>query len=189
MTRMTGLSGTALALVLASGGAAWAQDVTLNVWSWQAPMSAQWDEIFAVYEAANPGVDVVFRGVPGTDYPTVLQTGLSGDGGPDLLMLHPYASVAPYARAGQLRAITPEDVPELSNFLPEAIAAAVIGLARTLGMETIAEGIETLEQQNYLMRIGCNKVQGYLHSKPLPAKDYLAFVSAYHAEPIQPGTR
>jgi len=64
-----------------------------------------------------------------------------------------------------------------------AIAAAVIGLARTLGMETIAEGIETIEQQDYLMRIGCSKVQGYLHSKPLPAKDYLAFVSAYHAEP------
>ena len=64
-----------------------------------------------------------------------------------------------------------------------AIAAAVIGLARTLGMETIAEGIETIEQQDYLMRIGCDKVQGYLHSKPLPAKDYLAFVSAYHAEP------
>ena len=89
-------------------------------------MSAQWDEIFAVYEAAHPGIDVVFRGVPGTDYPTVLQTGLSGDGGPDLLMLHPYASVAPYSRAGQLRAITSADVPELSNFLPEAIAAAEI---------------------------------------------------------------
>lgn len=126
MTRTTGLSGTALALVLATGGAAWAQDVTLNVWSWQAPMAAQWDEIFAVYEAANPGIDVVFRGIPGTEYPTVLQTGLSGEGGPDLLMLHPYASVAPYARAGQLRAITEADVPELSNFLPEAIAAAVI---------------------------------------------------------------
>ncbi len=113
-------------LILATGGAAWAENVKINVWSWQAPMAESWDKIFAAYEAANPGIDVVFRGIPGTDYPTVLQTGLSGDGGPDLLMLHPYAAVAPYSRAGQLRAITSVDVPELSNFMPEAIAAARI---------------------------------------------------------------
>jgi raffinose/stachyose/melibiose transport system substrate-binding protein len=126
MTRTKTLSGTAIALILATGGAAWAEDVKINVWSWQAPMAESWDTIFAAYEAANPGIDVVFRGIPGTDYPTVLQTGLSGDGGPDLLMLHPYAAVAPYSRAGQLRAITSADVPELSNFLPEALAAAKI---------------------------------------------------------------
>lgn len=61
-----------------------------------------------------------------------------------------------------------------------AIAAAVVSLARTLGMDTIAEGIETLEQQNYLARIGCDKVQGYLHSRPLPAADFLTFVRQAH---------
>jgi EAL domain-containing protein (putative c-di-GMP-specific phosphodiesterase class I) len=56
-----------------------------------------------------------------------------------------------------------------------AIAAAVISLAKTLGLDAIAEGIETLEQQEYLARIGCNKVQGYLHSRPLPAADFAAY--------------
>jgi diguanylate cyclase (GGDEF)-like protein/PAS domain S-box-containing protein len=61
-----------------------------------------------------------------------------------------------------------------------AIAAAVIGLARTLGLDTIAEGIETHEQQDYLVRIGCDKVQGYLHSQPIPAQAFAVFVSDYH---------
>ncbi len=56
-----------------------------------------------------------------------------------------------------------------------AIAAAVVSLAKTLGLDTIAEGIETLEQQEYLARIGCDKVQGFLHSRPLPAADFAAY--------------
>jgi diguanylate cyclase (GGDEF)-like protein/PAS domain S-box-containing protein len=59
-----------------------------------------------------------------------------------------------------------------------AIAAAIIGLAKTLGLDAIAEGIETCEQQDYLARIGCDKVQGFLHSQALPAADFAAFVSA-----------
>lgn len=60
-----------------------------------------------------------------------------------------------------------------------AIAAAVIGLARTLGLDAIAEGIETLEQQDYLMSIGCDKMQGYLHARPIPAPDFETFVIRY----------
>jgi len=56
-----------------------------------------------------------------------------------------------------------------------AIAAAVISLARTLGLDAIAEGIETREQQEYLARIGCTKVQGYLHSRPLPAAEFARY--------------
>ena len=58
-----------------------------------------------------------------------------------------------------------------------AIAAAVIGLARTLGLDAIAEGIETREQQDYLVRIGCDKMQGYLHARPLPADAFAAFIT------------
>ncbi len=61
-----------------------------------------------------------------------------------------------------------------------AIAAAVIGLARTLGLDSIAEGIETREQQDYLAWIGCDKVQGYLHARPSPAADFAEFVAACH---------
>ena len=60
-----------------------------------------------------------------------------------------------------------------------AIAAAVIGLARTLGLEAIAEGIETVEQQDYLVSIGCDKMQGYLHAHPMPAPEFESFVIRY----------
>jgi diguanylate cyclase (GGDEF)-like protein/PAS domain S-box-containing protein len=62
-----------------------------------------------------------------------------------------------------------------------AIAAAVIGLARTLGLDAIAEGIETREQQDHLAQIGCDKVQGYLHSKPVPADAFAVFAVGYAA--------
>ena len=58
-----------------------------------------------------------------------------------------------------------------------AIAAAIIGLAKTLGLDAIAEGIETQEQQDYLAKIGCDKVQGSLHSRPLPAEAFVAFAT------------
>jgi len=60
-----------------------------------------------------------------------------------------------------------------------AIAAAVIGLARTLGLDAIAEGIETVEQQEYLASIGCDKVQGYLHARPMPGEQFLSFAREF----------
>jgi EAL domain-containing protein (putative c-di-GMP-specific phosphodiesterase class I) len=48
------------------------------------------------------------------------------------------------------------------------IASAIINMAHTLRKEVVAEGVETLEQLDYLRRAGCEKVQGYLLSPPLP---------------------
>lgn len=50
-----------------------------------------------------------------------------------------------------------------------AIVNAVIGLGRSLGMQTMAEGIETEDQLDLVHRHGCSEVQGYLFSPPLPA--------------------
>lgn len=51
----------------------------------------------------------------------------------------------------------------------EAISRAVIGLARSLGLETVAEGIEREDQAEFLRSEGCDIGQGYLYSRPLPA--------------------
>ncbi|NIZ92986.1 putative bifunctional diguanylate cyclase/phosphodiesterase [Kineococcus rubinsiae] len=50
-----------------------------------------------------------------------------------------------------------------------AVAAAVVSLARTLGLGVVAEGVETLEQDAVLVELGCDYLQGYLYSRPVPA--------------------
>ena len=49
-----------------------------------------------------------------------------------------------------------------------AICRATIGLAHSLGLEVVAEGVETLAQLDYLRELECDKLQGYYFSKPLP---------------------
>ena len=56
-----------------------------------------------------------------------------------------------------------------------AIVSAIIAMANSLNLDVIAEGIETEAQLNYLASIGCNKAQGYLLGKPLPAKEFTQF--------------
>ncbi len=56
------------------------------------------------------------------------------------------------------------------------ILEAVIGLAKSLGLPTIAEGVETAEQMFTLRGMGCDFIQGYYFSKPLPPDDFEGFV-------------
>ncbi|MBU0593167.1 MAG: EAL domain-containing protein [Gammaproteobacteria bacterium] len=57
-----------------------------------------------------------------------------------------------------------------------AIVGAIISLASSLGMRTIAEGVETEGQLAFLREKGCNEVQGYYFSKPLPADQFELFM-------------
>ncbi len=58
----------------------------------------------------------------------------------------------------------------------KAIVAAIISMASSLSMQTIAEGVETAGQLAFLRNQGCNEVQGYYFSKPLPAEQFEAYV-------------
>ena len=59
------------------------------------------------------------------------------------------------------------------------IVAAVVGLGQSLGLNTVAEGIETQEQAEMLLWLGCELGQGWLYGRPVPAAQLAAVVSDY----------
>lgn len=56
------------------------------------------------------------------------------------------------------------------------IADSIVGLARSLNLEVIAEGVETAQQLSLLQTLGCMVYQGYLFSRPLPVDAFESFV-------------
>jgi EAL domain-containing protein (putative c-di-GMP-specific phosphodiesterase class I)/GGDEF domain-containing protein len=74
----------------------------------------------------------------------------------------------------------------------DAIVASVVGLARAVGAECIAEGVETAEQLETLRAMGCKRAQGYLFGRPVPAAELPASVArceAYLALTARLGSR
>jgi EAL domain-containing protein (putative c-di-GMP-specific phosphodiesterase class I) len=65
-----------------------------------------------------------------------------------------------------------------------AIVKAVIALGQSMGLEVIAEGVEQAEQARYLRELGCDVMQGYLVSRPLPADQIGLFLARYHDRPF-----
>ncbi len=58
----------------------------------------------------------------------------------------------------------------------KAIVSAVISMAQSLGLQTIAEGVETEEQLNFLREQKCDEVQGYYFARPLNTAQFEAFM-------------
>jgi EAL domain-containing protein (putative c-di-GMP-specific phosphodiesterase class I) len=60
----------------------------------------------------------------------------------------------------------------------QAIVRAVVSLAGELGMSVVAEGVETVEQRDQVRRLGCQSMQGYLFSRPVPPAEIAALAAA-----------
>ncbi len=58
------------------------------------------------------------------------------------------------------------------------IVRAVVGLGKALGMKVLAEGVETVEQRQILRGEGCNELQGYLFSRPMPLAEVAFFLAS-----------
>jgi len=56
-----------------------------------------------------------------------------------------------------------------------AIAKTIVAMAQALSLSTVAEGVETAEQLELMKSLGCNQIQGYYFSRPLPPEDFLSF--------------
>ncbi len=66
------------------------------------------------------------------------------------------------------------------------ILSSVINMAKWLNLSVIAEGVETVEQADFLRSIGCDYIQGYLYAKPLPEQDYRALLGRSHIGALIP---
>ena len=57
------------------------------------------------------------------------------------------------------------------------LVKTIIAMANNLGLEVLAEGVENEAEANTLQALGCDKIQGYLYSKPLNAIDLAAYIA------------
>jgi len=70
-----------------------------------------------------------------------------------------------------------KDIPTEADDM--AITKGVIALGHSLRLKVVAEGVETVEQQDFLRSNDCDEMQGYLFSKPLPAEGVTALLKGH----------
>ena len=66
------------------------------------------------------------------------------------------------------------------------IISSIVQMAKWLGTPVIAEGVETVEQADFMKSIGCKYVQGYLYSKPVPVEEFRRKLGQLEHEPMKP---
>ena len=69
------------------------------------------------------------------------------------------------------------NVPEINE--DNSIVKAIISMAHSLGLNLIAEGVESAEQLDFLRQHNCNVIQGFYYSKPLSKADFTEFLTSY----------
>ena len=94
-----------------------------------------------------------------------------------------------YSSLSQLKRLRPERLKidcSLVRGLPDvaddrALAEAMLGMARALQIEVVAEGVETVAQRQWLLDHGCPRQQGHLHGQPMPAAQFEAWLTGMTA--------
>ena len=64
----------------------------------------------------------------------------------------------------------------------DAIVISIIDMAHRMGMKVVAEGIENKQQSEFLCNHGCDYLQGYFYSKPIPDRDFLELLRRENAQ-------
>ncbi|MBI6919150.1 MULTISPECIES: bifunctional diguanylate cyclase/phosphodiesterase [Pseudomonas] len=68
-----------------------------------------------------------------------------------------------------------------------AIVSAIVALGQALGLRIVAEGVETDKQQDFLTRLGCDSLQGYLLGQPVPAEQFMSKLQALRQQDAAAG--
>lgn len=76
-----------------------------------------------------------------------------------------------------------QDIPSSTD---DAIIRAIIQMAKSLRIPTLTEGVETREQYDYLRNVGCDELQGFFCSKPLPAEEFARYYLKYSKSGTKP---
>jgi raffinose/stachyose/melibiose transport system substrate-binding protein len=110
-----------LVLMLSVIGAQAQDTVELVMGSWRTEDIEAWDTILALFEAANPGIDVRFEPTLNTEYDAQLRTSLEGGVGPDLITCRPFDRALLNYEAGFMANV--QDLPGLEHFSDVALSA------------------------------------------------------------------
>ena len=76
-------------------------------------------------------------------------------------------------------------VDTLANVQDYGLVASIVSMGRILGMRTVAEGVEEADQVRRLEQIGCDYVQGFHFSKPLPFEEFLSYLEVTNNADVQ----
>jgi diguanylate cyclase (GGDEF)-like protein len=96
---------------------------------------------------------------------------------------------AGHSSLGRLARLQPQGIKLDGSFVQnlqqggDRVCLAVVGMAREIGVEVIAEYVETAGEADFLEQAGCDGLQGYLFSKPMPLAGCLGWLSEHGTEP------
>ncbi|MCK5284975.1 MAG: EAL domain-containing protein [Alphaproteobacteria bacterium] len=70
----------------------------------------------------------------------------------------------------------------LNNSDDAAIACTIIRLGHSLSLKVIAEGVETVDHEKFLIEENCDEVQGFRYSRPVPTEQFVEFINSYNGK-------